>query len=301
MTANGTEPEALRLEVDGQVLTSILRRAPEGGGTTLVVALHGGTYTSRYFEVAAPGGHGFLAQAAARGFSAVAIDRPGYGGSAAIPPAENTFARQAALLREAIASLVAELDASGVFLVGHSIGGMIGLDVAGGAGEFWLLGASLTGMGAVMRADGPARAMGEAAFASELEVVDLPNELRDPVMFGPDWTYTPELLAAAHLTYAPAPVCELAEPPRWPGEHLEEVASAVAVPVQYVVGEFDAIWDSSTAAIGSFVDALGAAPLVDSGVARATGHSIDHHILGPALHARQLAFAEECELLATRG
>jgi hypothetical protein len=41
---------------------------------------------------------------------------------------------------------------------------------------------------------------------------------------------------------------------------------------------------------------LTGAPFVDASIARATGHSIDHHILGHALHLRQLAFAGECEL-----
>ena len=43
-----------------------------------------------------------------------------------------------------------------------------------------------------------------------------------------------------------------------------------------------------------------AAPFVDASIARATGHSIDHHILGHALHLRQLAFAEECQLWASQ-
>jgi len=177
---------------------------------------------------------------------------------------------------------------------------MIGLEVAAGAGEFRLLGASLTGMGAVMRADAR-RGRWAKPRSERAEVIDLPNELRDPVMFGPDWTYTPELLAAAHLTYAPAPSAN--SPNRRAGRASTSRRWRPPSPFRCSTwsGSSTAIWDSSTAAIGSFVDALGAAPLVDSGVARATGHSIDHHILGPALHARQLAFAEECELLATRG
>jgi len=71
--------------------------------------------------------------------------------------------------------------------------------------------------------------------------------------------------------------------------------------VQYVVGEFDAIWDSSTAAIGSFVDALGAARW---SIRRRPGDRSQHR--PPTSSARRstrgkLAFAEECELLATRG
>jgi len=42
------------------------------------------------------------------------------------------------------------------------------------------------------------------------------------------------------------------------------------------------------------------APSVDATVAWATGHSLDHHRLGHALHMRQVAFAEECVLRAAR-
>ena len=48
--------------------------------------------------------------------------------------------------------------------------------------------------------------------------------------------------------------------------------------------------------VEQFAKLLTAAPYVDASIARATGHSIDHHTLGYALHLRQLAFAEECQL-----
>jgi len=113
----------LRLEVDGQVLTSILRRAPREDGrpswspctaaptraATSRSPRRAGTVSSRKRP---PGG-----------FPAVAIDRPATAAARRSRPPRNNFARQAALLGEAIALLVAELDASGVFLVGHSIGG----------------------------------------------------------------------------------------------------------------------------------------------------------------------------------
>jgi hypothetical protein len=50
--------------------------------------------------------------------------------------------------------------------------------------------------------------------------------------------------------------------------------------------------------VEQFAKLLTAAPFTDASIARATGHSIDHHILGHALHLRQLAFAEECQLWA---
>jgi hypothetical protein len=62
------------------------------------------------------------------------------------------------------------------------------------------------------------------------------------------------------------------------------------------LAEFDALWDSAPANVEQFAKLLTAAPFVDARIARSTGHSIDHHTLGHALHLRQLAFAEECAL-----
>src|SRR5437762_3001607 len=83
----------------------------------------------------------------------------------------------------------------------------------------------------------------------------------------------------AHGSYAPTPVRELIQAPQWPQEHLPGLAPRVTVPVHNALAEFDALWDSSPANVEQFAKLLTAAPFVDAGVARATGHSIDHHIL----------------------
>lgn len=80
---------------------------------------------------------------------------------------------------------------------------------------------------------------------------------------------------------------ELIQAPQWPDDHLPELAPRVRVPVRNALAEFDAMWDSSPANVEQFAMLLTAVPYVDASVARATGHSIDHHILGYALHLRQ--------------
>ena len=57
-----------------------------GRGKPLIAALHGGTYTARYFDVAGSPQGTFMDLAAAAGYPVVCFDRPGYGGSAALPP-----------------------------------------------------------------------------------------------------------------------------------------------------------------------------------------------------------------------
>jgi pimeloyl-ACP methyl ester carboxylesterase len=235
--------------------------------------------------------------AAAAGYPVVAFDRPGYGGSTALSPSGNTFTQHATLLAEAITQAVAQADADRVFLTGHSIGGMIAMMIAAGDTDFRLIGLSVTGMGAVIRRGGAAHAL---ASLPPDETVDLPYDQRDQVMFGPSGTWTPEAVQAAHGSYALTPVRELIQAPQWPEEHLPGLAPRITVPVHNELAEFDALWDSSAANVEQFAKLLGAAPFVTASVARNTGHSIDHHILGHALHLRQLAFAEECQLRAAQ-
>ena len=153
------------------------------------------------------------------------------------------------------------------------------------------------GMGAVIRAGGPAHAL--ASLPAD-ETVDLPYDQRDQVMFGPASTWTGAAVQAAHASYAPTPVRELIQAPQWPDEHLPGLAPRITVPVHNALAEFDALWDSTPANVEHFAKLLTAAPFVDASIARATGHSIDHHILGHALHLRQFAFAEECQLWASQ-
>lgn len=281
------EPGAERFDVDGLTITALTKGRP-AAGRPLIVALHGGTYTARYFDVAGSGRGSFMDIAAADGYQVVSVDRPGYGGSTPLEPAENTFERHAYLLQAVIAQVAGDRP---VFLVGHSIGGMIALMIAGRRDGPQLVGLSVTGMGAVIRLGGAADAL---ASLPPDETIDLPYDQRDMVMFGPAGTYTPEGLAQAHGSYAPTPVRELIAAPRWADEILPGLAPAIEVPVHNALAEYDALWDSTADNVAQFAKLLANAPFVEASLARGTGHSIDHHVLGHALHLRQLAFAEEC-------
>lgn len=262
-------------------------------GKPLIVALHGGTYTGRYFDVDGSGAGSFMDVAAALGYSVVSFDRPGYGASSALEPEQNTFDRHALIMADAIRQAAQQYRADSVFLVGHSIGGMIVLMIAAGDKEFRLAGVSVTGMGAVIRVDGAAHAL--ATLPADA-TVDLPYDQRDLVMFGPEHTRSAAGIESAHASYAPVPVRELIQAPQWPDQHLPGLADKIRVPVHNAVAEFDALWDSDPANVAQFAKLLTSAPFVDASVARSTGHSIDHHTLGHALHLRQLAFVEECIL-----
>ncbi|MGB6580829.1 MAG: alpha/beta hydrolase family protein [Streptosporangiaceae bacterium] len=257
-------------------------------GLPLLVALHGGTYTSQYFGVAGGPSGSFLDIAGRNGFSVLTIDRPGYGESTLLSEEENTFARQAEILDGVIAEALELWPAPGVVLVGHSIGGMISLEIAARHPRWPLVAVATSGNGARIPAGGAAEALGSLPLSG---VVDLPVAERDGVMFGPAGSFTDASRNAAHGSYAPTPFVELVLAPVWARERLSAVAAAVEVPVQTVLAAHDALWDSSAAALADYQSRF-TSP-ASATVLPFTGHSIDHHLMGVALDLMQLGFAQE--------
>lgn len=278
------------LEVDGLTVATAYHPAATGElDLPLLVALHGGTYSSAYFEVAGGPLGSFLEVAGRNGFAVLTIDRPGYGESTLLPEEENTFARQAAILDNAIGQAIEIWPTSGVVLVGHSIGGMISLEIAARHPGWPLLGVATSGNGARIPSGGAAEALGGLPLAG---VVNLPVPDRDGVMFGPAGTFSETALNAAHGSYAPTPFVELTRAPVWAAERLDEVARAIEVPVHNVLAEYDALWDSSPEAMADYESRFPGSISVSR--MPSTGHSIDHHLVGAALHLQQLAFAHTC-------
>jgi pimeloyl-ACP methyl ester carboxylesterase len=285
---------AVTIDVDGFTLAARRFEPAAPTASPLIVTLHGGLYTGRYFDVPTARAGSLVDVATRLGFPVLSFDRPSYGGSDALPAEQNTFERQAELLGAAIAKAAEE---RGVVLVGHSIGGMIALTIAAQDGPE-LLGVSATGMGAVIPPGGASEQLAQAAAASGQDTIALPTEACDPVMFGPPETFDPGILDAAHATYSPAPAVELIAASRWAAQKLPRLAPMVRVPVHNVLAEHDALWDTSPESIAKFSPLFTSAPRIDVSVMPGVGHSIDHHEAAHALHLRQFAFAHECRLLA---
>ncbi|HEY6787626.1 MAG TPA: alpha/beta hydrolase [Trebonia sp.] len=276
----------------GTVAVSYHAPAAEIPGLPLLAALHGGTYTSAYFGVAGGPSGSFLDIAGRNGFAVLTVDRPGYGMSTLLPEEENTFARQAEILDGVIAHALEIWPASGVVLVGHSIGGMISLEIAARHPRWPLVAVATSGHGARIPAGGAAEALGSLPLSG---VVDVPVADRDALMFGPAGCFTEAARTAAHGSYAPTPFVELVRAPVWARERLGSVAAAVQVPVQTVLAAHDALWDSSAVALADYESRF-TVP-ASATVLPGTGHSIDHHLMGAALDLAQLGFAQSCMAL----
>ncbi|MGC2652179.1 MAG: alpha/beta hydrolase [Mycobacterium sp.] len=283
----------LTAKVGGTLVAGRLHPASRPvSGAPLIVTLHGGLFTGRYFEVAGSDAGSFVDIASRNGFGVLVIDRPGYGESGQ-PSADYDYAfpEQARVIDAAIAELAAQCDDPQILLIGHSVGGMISFEIAARQPSWNLVGLSTTGMGARIPRGGAAEQLGTLPLSG---VVDLPIAEREKLWYGPEHTYTAAGVAAARTSYAPAPMTELTAAPKWASSRLDSVAAHIAVPIYHALAEFDALWDGSPDARRLFLSKFNATQRVNSEIIEGVGHSIDHHLIGAAIHYKQLAFAHAC-------
>jgi len=263
--------------------------ATNGRPRALLVALHGGTYTSKYFDTAPSL---LLEFCATLGYSILALDRPGYGAATSVPQDQLSFDSQVPILRQALGEIwhAYGQQSAGMFLIGHSIGGMITLLLAAENPHERLLGLNMTGSGALYNEQT------KAAFASL--VSDAPTVMMDiaikvMAMYGPAWSYPEELAQYDPERDVPTAAIELAEAQTW-GARLPQVAAKARIPVQFIVPEYDHIWRGEPEALSHVAEMFTSAPFVDVGIQRMAGHSVELHTLARAFYMKILAFVEEC-------
>ncbi len=257
-------------------------------GAPLVVAVPGGGYGWRYFDVA---GCSLLRRASALGIPALALDRPGYGASTPMGPAP-TLMGNAERLNEVVETLWERErgDTAGVVLIGHSIGGAIAVAMAALQPRWPLLGLIISGIGLT-----PPPAVTNAWMSlPDLAMIELPAAAKQAAMFGPAWTYDADAAARSMVADAPVPRSELMDIVNWWPKHAFELAGRVKTPVHYRQGEYDSLWVANAAEVQRLAEAFTTAVEVDARLFRGAGHCIDFHRLGAALQLEQLAFALRC-------
>ncbi|HWD05913.1 MAG TPA: alpha/beta hydrolase family protein [Amycolatopsis sp.] len=276
------------LAVDGRRVAGIAT-GPGVAEAPLLVALHGGGYNSRYFDVA---GHSLLDLGEATGFPIFALDRPGHGGSDPLAEGEVTYARGAEVLDAAIEQLWADHGAGrpGVVILSHSIGSAIAVHIAARQPHWPLLGMSLHGVNDVS----PEPVVSLWRGSPSGQPITLTPEQRRAFLYGPDESVDPAAIECAQASSEPLLLEEALEVVGEWTAAVPRLGSEVTVPVQYTLAEHDRLWVVDADRVAAFAGHFTTAAWVDARLLPGSGHNIDHHRLSRALHLRQLAFAWEC-------
>jgi pimeloyl-ACP methyl ester carboxylesterase len=257
-------------------------------GDPLIVALHGGTYSSKYFDIP---GHSLLDNATKQGIAVISLDRPNYLGSSPLESEGSIIAANAEVLGDAIGSIFAEYggDAAGVVLVAHSIGGAVATIIAATPQAWPLLG--LATSGCLVRV--PAESAAAWSQLPPIPMIDLPVPMKDQLMFGPPETYDDAMPAASYPSNTLVPKAELLDITGGWIERRAETCAAVAVPVHHRSAEFDHLWVVSQDEVDEYRAGFTSAPTIDAQLQLGAGHCIDFHLPSDEFQNSQIAFARE--------
>lgn len=234
-----------------------------------------------YFDNRARPGLSLLALGAQLGYTVLAVDRPGYGLSAARLPRGLALEDSAPVLRAALADFSTRYDTgAGLFLVAHSYGGKLALSAADAFGEA-LIGMDISGLGN--------------------RVAVAPHQLPGPDGQG-DWRkhwgalrlYPPDAFRLGQALVSPVPEIEAAQGPLWP-ELYPELAARVRVPVRFTFAEQEQWWRYDEEAVAALTRPLASARVrVDH--QPDAGHNISLGWAARTYHLRVCGFLEECLL-----
>jgi pimeloyl-ACP methyl ester carboxylesterase len=279
-------------------MSALLREAPRP--RAVIVALHGGASTSRYFDAPNRPRLSLLRTGAALGFTAIALDRPGYGSSA--PHAHETASaqRRVDLAYAAVDRLLATHSrGAGVFLVGHSMGCVLAVQMAGDERGADLLGLEIAGIGRHYHPRAEA-VLGTRMLDGGVPGGGVPRgpgrdrtvtAMRD-MIWGPDHLYP---AGAASGMYSPSPGYEGDEVRRWLRD-FPALAARVHIPVHYSLGDHERVWRSGPPALADIASLFSASPRVTADEQAAGGHNLSLGLSAMAYHLKVLSFAEECVL-----
>ncbi|WP_042429157.1 alpha/beta hydrolase family protein [Streptacidiphilus anmyonensis] len=294
MTATLPKPPtgtARRTVLDGAgvPLSALLALPGDGPPRATVVALHGGGMSAGYFDGPAHPDVSLLGLGARLGFAVLAVDRPGYGGSAGTLPWGHSLAEQSRILRAALDGFAEDQGADlggGILLLGHSYGGMLALTAAAdGAGGGHLIGVDVSGCGRELAGD-PGRAENPRS--------------RTTRHWGPPRCYPPDTFRSSGRLVAPVPEREQGDAAAW-ADAFADIAARISTPVRLTFAAHEGWWRHDDEALADLTARFTAAPRVVVDRQPGSGHNISLSWAARAYHLRALAFAEDCLRVADHG
>lgn len=273
----------------GIPLTGLLAE-PEGPPHALILALHGGGMTAEYFHGQAHPDLSLLTLGSALGYSVLALDRPGYGGSTEALPEGQALLDQTKTVYDALDGFSRSHDTgAGIFLVAHSFGYKLALHLAADERGHELLG--VDGSGAVYRYTpdlDPNRSSPKTGST---------GNARD-LFWGSADLYPPDAFKRGMRPTAPVPQTESRESLDWT-RILPAVAERVRVPLQFSVAEHEKWWQVDDAALAEYRGLFTSTPQMVIRRQPRAGHNISLGWAARPYHLNALAFAAECALIRT--
>ena len=258
----------------------------------LILGLHGGGYSAGYWNCPVRG-TSFFTLAAQLGFHVLAPDRPGYGSSRDFDPTQLGLGPQVEFLFDAIDAWSSASRLSlPVFVIGHSLGGIIALLMAAHARAQQLSGVDVLGVPIRF----PTNSAGDAVKSlqhSGTHVPALDEQSRKWLMFGPAETYEP--LSDRHdaTIIRAMPAAEYREAMLMPASWAD-VLPRIRIPVQFTAAELEVMQASGTEMLDEVRLLLRSSPHKSMHLQRYSGHNASAHKIAPAYHLRAIAFFEEC-------
>ncbi|MBB5915586.1 hypothetical protein BJY24_004498 [Nocardia transvalensis] len=284
-------PVPVVADVDGIPVSGLLAEVPSP--RAVVVALHGGATTAAYFDCPGHPELSLLRTAQRLGYTALALDRPGYGSSGPFADQLSPPQRRVDLMYGAIEAHLADRPrGAGTFLLAHSAGCELALRMAGDDRGAGLLGVEVAGTGR------------RPHVAAEKLLRPSPEGTRPSgvraLLWQPHRLYPPELLGGATIA-VPGPRIEAAALTDWAGRDLPLIAARVRIPVRWTVGEHETVWRNEPEELADIATLFGAAPRVVLNLQPNTGHNSSLGYTAAAYHLKVLSFVEECVVAAVTG
>jgi pimeloyl-ACP methyl ester carboxylesterase len=276
------------LDASGIAISGLLT-VPDAPPRAFVLALHGGGLRAEYFHGRVHPDTSFLSLANKLGFVALAIDRPGYGASASALPDGLPLAEQARVTMTAIETFrdARNIDAP-LFLLGHSFGMKLALEIAATGDADNLIGVDCSGAG--VRYNSGLRSYPGREPGGE---VDLTPAERIELFWGPADLYPPGTLDPANMPTATVPPAEATDAAAWP-VRFREIAPRIRVPVRYTIADHEQWWDVRPETLSEFASSLASSPRVKIDRQLGAGHNISLGWAARAYHLQVVAFLEEC-------
>lgn len=266
-----------RMVMAGTVpMTALVASVPEP--RAVIVAIHGGATSSVYFDCPGRPDLSLVRHAAAAGFTAIALDRPGYGASSLYQDIMDAPENRVDLAWGAVDRIAPVGD---VFLLGHSLGCELALRMTD---HERVVGVSLAGTGLKYHPDAK-------ALLSQATLSRTPAGLRD-LLWQPTALYPGEVLTGG--LSAPGVAYEGAVSANWPRRDFAATAAAVRVPVQFSAADHESVWESGAEALTAIAALFTAAPRVELNEMADSGHNLSVGLSAGEYHRRVLAFAGQC-------